>query len=354
MLSSGYTLSNLIASSRSSTESVDVSSTSGEHERGHVHRLSDISLISEWPHGSFVENLAVKHDGHLIVSVYSSNEIYEVDPKLPTNNRKLIATLPLGPTGITELDFNHFYVNVGTIGHRNTWSIYCISVHHGLVPNATFKHIIDINPALYLNGLCVLSYEHGTLLSVDSSLGQIYKIDIRTKQVELWYENDLLKKLSHELLIPGVNGIQRSAVDDYLYLTNTDRAIILRLAIDPYDYRPKGQLEIVQRNIVCDDFTIDRSGTIYATTHVHNSLMRLTPIKDGEYLKEEIGTLADGLAGATACIFGRTYQDRTRYSSIMNVIKYRGKKKIKIDHIIFIFDQRKKKQKPFFFSSLIQ
>lgn len=336
MLSSGYTLSTLINPSRLPTDTVDLSSTSGEHERGSLHRLADVSIISEWPHGSFVENLAVKHDGRLIVTVYSSNEIYEVDSKLKTANRTLLATLPSGPTGIAEVDFNHFYVNVGTIGKHNTWSIYCISVHHGLVSNATFKHIIDIDKALYLNGLCVLSYEHGILLSVDSMLGQIYKIDIRTKQVELWYENDLLKKRSHDLLMPGVNGIRRSSADGYLYLTNTDRATILRLAIDPFDYRPKGQLETIVRNIVCDDFTIDRLGTIYATTHVHNSLMRLTPIKDGEYLKEEIATLADGLAGATACVFGRTYQDRTRYGSIINVIRTRGGKRIKIDHIIFI------------------
>ena len=77
-------------------------------------------------------------------------------------------------------------------------------------------------------------------------------------------------------------------------------------------------------------------GTIYATTHVHNSLMRLTPVKDGEYLKEEIGTLADGLAGATSCVFGRTYHDRARYGSVTNVINRRGTMRTEIDHIISV------------------
>jgi len=118
-------------------------------------------------------------------------------------------------------------------------------------------------------------------------LEQIFKINIHTKQVELWYENDLLKKRSHDVLMLGING-------------------------DPFDYRPKGQIETIVRNIVCDDFTIDRLGTIYATTHVHNSLIRLTSVKDGEYLREEIATLVDGLVGATSCVFSRTYQDRAR------------------------------------------
>ncbi len=152
-----------------------------------------------------------------------------------------------------------------------------------------------------------------------------------------------LDKYLHDLLMPGINGIRRCSIDGYIYITNTDRALILRLAVDPFNYRPKGQLETIVQNIVCDDFTIDHLGTIYATTHAHNSLMRLTPIKDGEYLKEEIAIFTDGLAGATSCVFGRTYQDRTRYGSINNVIRKRGAIRIKIDHIIFIFDQRKKK-----------
>jgi len=172
-------------------------------------------------------------------------------------------------------------------------------------------------------------------------LGQIFKINLQTKQSELWYENDLLKRRSHNIHVLGINSIRRYSIDGCIYLTNTDRAIILRLAIDSFDYRPKEQLETIVRNIVCDDFTIDRLGTIYATTHAHNSLIRLTPIKDGEYLREEIATIADGLAGATSCIFGRTYHDRTRYGSINNAISLRGGRRTKIDHIIFIFDQPK-------------
>jgi hypothetical protein len=330
MLSSGITL---FTPSRSSIDKVDLSSTSGEHERGVLHRLPGISVITEWPQGSFVENLAARHNGHLLVTVYSTNKIYEVNPYLSESNRTLLVTLPSGPTGIAEL---------GSIGQQNTWSIYRVNVQYGTTTNASFQQIVDIDSALLLNGLCVLSYEQGTLLSVDSMLGQIFKINIHTKQVELWYENDLLKKRSHDILMPGINGIRRCSVDGYLYLTNTDRAIILRLAIDPFDYRPQGQLETLVRNIVCDDFTIDRMGTIYATTHVHNSLMRLTPVKDGEYLKEDIATLADGLAGSTSCVFGRTYQDRTRYGSNNNVIRNRGWKRTKIDYVIFIFDERKK------------
>ncbi|CAF0745949.1 unnamed protein product [Adineta steineri] len=338
MLSYGITLSNLENSLHSITDAAHLLSTSSEHKHGILHRLPGMSLITEWPQGSFVENLAAKHDGHLLVTVHSTNEIYEVNPTVSKSNRMLLATLPVGPTGITELDFNHFYVNAGSVGQHGTWSIYSVTIHQETIPTASVKKIVDIDSALFLNGLCVLSYEHGTLLSVDSTLGQIFKINVHTKQVELWYESDLLKKSSHDIHMPGINGIRRCSVDDYLYLTNTDRAIILRLAIDPFDYRPKGQLQIILRNIVCDDFTIDRMGTIYATTHVHNSLMRLTPVKDGEYLKEEIATLADGVAGATSCIFGRTYQDRTRCGSIINVIKIGGDRSIKIDHIIFIYN----------------
>lgn len=341
MLSGGYTLSPLSASLRSVTETVDLASTSGEHQRGISHLLPGITLISEWPQGSFIENLAATHDGYLLVTVYSSNEIYQIDPQVSRSNRTLLATFPSGPTGIAELDFNHFYINVGSIGQRNTWNIYALSLHPGTSSNVSQRSIVSVDSALYLNGLCVLSYEHGTLLSVDSMLGQIFKINIHTKQAEVWYENDLLKRRSHDVHVPGVNGIRRCAIDGCVYLTNTDRAIILRLEVDPFDYRPRGQLETIVRNIVCDDFTIDRTGAIYATTHAHSSLMRLTPVKDGEYLREEIAT--EGLAGATSCVFGRTYQDRTRCSSIFNAIRTRGGSNRKIDRIIFIGNQPKQR-----------
>jgi len=210
-----------------------------------VHRIihKDHLIIKLNQYQLFVENLAVQHDGHLLVTVYSSNEIYQIDPNSSKSNRTLLTTLPAGPTGIVEVDFNHFYVSAGSIGQRNTWSIYSISLHHGSPSNTSFKQILDIDSALYLNGLCVLSYEQGILLSVDSMLGQIFKINLQTKQSELWYENDLLKRRSHDIHVPGINGIRRCSIDGCIYLTNTDRAIILRLAIDPFDYRPKEQIE---------------------------------------------------------------------------------------------------------------
>ena len=201
--------------------------------------------------------------------------------------------------------FSLFLIGLSLMDQRNTWTIYRLRLHHG---TASFKHLVDIEPVLSLNGRCVLSYEHGTLLSVDSMLEQIFKANVHTKQVEVWYINDLLTS--------GINGIRRSAMDHYLYLSNTDRAMMFRLAIDPFDYRLKGQLETIVKNI-------DRMGAIYATTHVQNSLMRLTPVKDGGDMREELRMSVDGLAGATSCVFGRTYQDRTEFDSIITVIRRR-------------------------------
>ncbi|CAF0747818.1 unnamed protein product [Rotaria sp. Silwood1] len=149
MFSSGVTLSILEIPSRSSTDTVDVLLTSDEHERG-------------WPQGLLVKNLVATHDGHLFVTIYSTKDVDEVDPSLSKSTKRLLVIIPFSPT-------------------------------------------VNIDSTFSLNGFYVLSYENEILLSVDLMLEQIFKINIHTKQVELWYENDLLKNHSHDILIPDIN-----------------------------------------------------------------------------------------------------------------------------------------------------
>lgn len=55
-----------------------------------------------------------------------------------------------------------------------------------------------------------------------------------------------------------------------------------------------------------DDFAIDNDGTIYATTHIYNNVVKITKQKEVII----IGEAEQGLAGSTAVSFGRKGNDK--------------------------------------------
>ena len=102
----------------------------------------------------------------------------------------------------------------------------------------------------------------------------------------------------------GANGIK--AGDGALYVTNTDRALVLRAPLG-LDGSPTAALETIAENLRGDDFALDADGDLYITNHIHNTLIRLK--QSGERLA--IAGPAQGMAGSTACIFGIGDNDRT-------------------------------------------
>jgi sugar lactone lactonase YvrE len=59
-------------------------------------------------------------------------------------------------------------------------------------------------------------------------------------------------------------------------------------------------------NVNLDDFAFDAEGNLYGTTHVYNSVIRISPAKQIVTL----ATAAQGVTGSTALAFGRI-DDRT-------------------------------------------
>ena len=73
-----------------------------------------VHLIHEFPLKTWVENIDVRHNGQLLVTILSTPDIYQVDP-VNHSAPILIHTFPsaLGLLGITEGAPDHFYVVVG-------------------------------------------------------------------------------------------------------------------------------------------------------------------------------------------------------------------------------------------------
>lgn len=69
------------------------------------------STVGKLPSGSWAENLAVRANGKLLVTIYTTPEIYQIDPR-GSNEMQLIQEFPIagGLLGIAEIQPDVFAV----------------------------------------------------------------------------------------------------------------------------------------------------------------------------------------------------------------------------------------------------
>lgn len=82
------------------------------------------NLIHQFPDPTWVENIAVRKNGHLLVTIVISPELYLIDPLTssldPTSNKTATLIHSFAPSfaavlGITETQPDQFYVVVGNL-----------------------------------------------------------------------------------------------------------------------------------------------------------------------------------------------------------------------------------------------
>ena len=132
---------------------------------------------------------------------------------------------------------------------------------------------------------------------MDSIVGVVIAIDLRTGASHVVVEHETLTKISDEPMLPGANGIKFGT--DGLYITNTDRALVLKANLDASGV-PTGVVDVVAESLRGDDLAVADNGDLFITNHIHNTVVRLTP--DGQ--RFAVGGPEQGMAGSTACVFG--------------------------------------------------
>lgn len=248
------------------------------------------SVVAIWPVGTFVENLAVLSDGMLAVAVHTSNAVERVSP---AGHRSVACNLPVPPTGLVARTGGGFYVAAGNPG-QSPGRVWRVDGDGGT------ELALEIGEAVFLNGLTPLTPD--LLLAADSILGRIYRLDLKARTAEVWLADERLGKITSFPFMPGANGLKLSG--GYVYVTNTDRAILCRARVDSNGRA--GSLEVVAEQLRGDDFAFDADGTAYIATHIENSVVRYLP--DGD--RAAVAGPEEGMAGSTAVAFGRLDRDQ--------------------------------------------
>lgn len=289
-----------------------------DHEEG-TRDVRPVETIYEFPQNYFLENIAIRSNGGVLVTVHNRNELIYIDPHFQPKpaSPAVIYKFDQAPSGIVEVEHDQFYISVGEIGKQGSYSVYRVDMsgfasdsHGNVTSNAAVEKVASVPDALFLNGSALLSRQKGIILLADSIVGVVFALDIKSGKVDTWLKDRQLEKVTENPMLPGVNGIKIHK--GHLYLSNTDTKTFLRAELssnNTTEYTP-GKVEVVQEKLNADDFAFDEEGSAYLTTHVYESVVKLDVA--GGKRSTVAGGLGDEVcAGTTAAAFGRTEGDRT-------------------------------------------
>ena len=280
-----------------------------------------LTTVAEFPKHYFLENLAVREDGSLLVTVLNKSELWYVPPpvaELPVKPL-LICRFDQLPMGIAEVEPDIFCVS--TIGDATVERFDM----RGWAPGQPVRRKTVVkfaNPDARLNGCCLIA--PGVLAVADCAEGLIWRVDLTpdgesgTECVWLQHpsmapDRDLPEiPLTPTIKIPflGINGIRFAPESNRVYYTSTSGAHLMRVAVDPASNGPAGEPELVASGVhAVDDFCVDEQGGVaYLCTHIDHTIHRV-PLAPSEPVVAHsivLGSPFDPeLVGPASLVWGR-------------------------------------------------
>jgi hypothetical protein len=239
-------------------------------------------VIAEFPENTFLESIVVSREHHLYVSSHEEGKIYRITM---AGICEIHAQIAGKPAGLAAFNGDLLLSGWNAAGVPTLWTI---------ASDGSVQTIAELPDAMFLNGIAQLAEQ--VYLIADSYRGAIWQLDMGTHQVSLWLEHPLLARSQPEAVFPAVNGLK--VFDRALYASNTEKQLLIRIPLK--SLQPDAP-EIFVRDINLDDFAFDTDGNLYGTTHVFNSVVKVSP-------QGEVTVIAEanqGMVGTTALAFGQ-------------------------------------------------
>jgi hypothetical protein len=241
--------------------------------------------VASFPEQFFIENMTVRQDGSILVTVLNRKELWYVPApgaELPVQP-VLVYTFDDTPMGVVEAEPDIFYAN--TMGRPTLVRFDLRGWSPGQSPAPTTVLTFD-QPAAALNGSCLIAPR--VVLIADSFGGQIWRVDLSedglSATARVWLQHDSCAWIPDNPLNPqpGVNGVRYAARNRFLYYTSTAQKLFMRVAVDPISHEPADEPEYVAGGTMADDFAIDEdAGVAYLSTHRENTIDRV-PLKPAD------------------------------------------------------------------------
>jgi hypothetical protein len=253
--------------------------------------------IADFPINTFLESIAVGTDGTLFFTSHLDGKVFRIGTDgIPTVH----STITGKATGLVFISNGNLLLSAWN--DQNIPTVFVIS------PQGDATVLITIPDAVFLNGLTPFAGER--YLIADSYRGAIWELNTAEKTVRVWLEHPALARSSADKEFPAVNGLK--IYGNTLYASNTEKMQLVKIPIQ-LDGQPD-EPEIFLQPVNLDDFAFDQDGNLYGTTHIYNSVVKITP--DGHMTT--IAHAEQGMTGSTALAFGQGESDRTSIYVVTN------------------------------------
>jgi len=297
-----------------------------------VMSLAKLTTVAVFPPNTFLENLAVRPDGSILVTSILQQQLWYIPPAP--------ATVPAEPVLVHTFD-------QPTMGIVETEpDVFCINTSDPFTAHRSYLHRLDLRrwkpgeparaervlefPGLAggLNGSCLLA--PGVIVLADSLAGLIWRVDLPTgggqATARIWLQHDSMDydaDSDHDSPLvprqPGVNGVCYAALTSHLYYTSTAQRLFMRVPVDPSTRDPAGAPEFVAGGTMADDFCLDEdAGVAYVTTHRQNTIDRV-PLATGSSDARQIVAgepVSEELIGPSSAAWGRCPGDYGRIAYV--------------------------------------
>jgi hypothetical protein len=232
----------------------------------------------------------VRRDGTLLLTTLNSGDLLALDPASPHPAPQAVAHLN-GSTGLSGLaplsapdgDGDDYMLYAVSGGVHTPFHLEDVAVYVVALPNAVKgKQPISLSAGVVrdrisvngtLNGMAALPDCPETVLCADSLGHRVFRVNTRTRAVDIAIDDFMLGPGSNTAFPIGINGLR--IYKGYMYYTNSGQGFFARVKIDSYGNQA-GPFEVLARipqrgpaspSNAYDDFTSDAHGNAYLSYH---------------------------------------------------------------------------------------
>lgn len=217
--------------------------------------------------GTWAENLYIRDDGSIIVSLYEGgpgqNVLVTPRAEGPASVQVLhrFANDKIGALGIVELEPDVFYFatvergRLATDSPPGTGQVWSFDLRNFNGSEIAVRLVSNLTDSILPNGMTSTERFPQKLLVADSQRGVVWRVDPKIGTYEIASSDPLLRNVTSTLVGLGVNGIHTKG--DLMYFTNTQENLFGRMPISETGLQV-GPAEILHNLTFAgvDDFTL--------------------------------------------------------------------------------------------------